>query len=425
MATNTLWQQSEVVRQKAFPEWMEKKFNVFTDFVQKGEVEQIGERNFRVPTKLTFGGRAGTYDPQMGDMGRGSSPTGTVMIQSYFNARLNFEFDALQIKATQSKKTAIQNPFLQTVADGFREFMLYWDKWIHSNGTAQLATANAYSNTSGVTVYTLTSNFGAALLRRGQFVNVYDSTFTTLKSAGTLFINGLATRARQIVLSGVVPNAAATDIICFEGVSGPSPAGPRGLQYWISSATSGTTAGINRATELQIISKSVNANNGAYTPEMVMASYHQVLSDRGEVATGLMGLVAPPQQAQVYSNVMAIQIYDLAKSEAQAVDRLPALKGKKSFMWGDMPHYVDIHQDTTRADYVLPSYFGTARLAPTDFFMTPGKTGEQARFFTLYGGSGAPASGVWFSLTKDEDLYNIDPGAQAYTYNLPLPTLYQ
>jgi hypothetical protein len=407
-----------------FPEWMEKKFNVFLDLVDQGEVEQVGERNFRVPAETIAGGRAGTYDPQMGDMGRGTSPQGIVMIQSYFNARLNFEFDQLQIKATQSKKTAVQNPFLECVAKGFREFMLYWDKWIHGNGTAQLAVATLHSSGTGVSVYTLANTFGAQLLRRGQFVTVYDTTFTTIRSAGVLYITNMNTQARTITLSGVVPSAANTDIICFEGVSGASPAGPRGLGYWISSATSGTTAGINRANENQIISKSVNANNAPWTAEMTMALYHRILMDRGEVADGLVGLAAPAQQAAVYSNVMSVQIYDLAKTAAQAVDRLPKLKGKKTFMWGDQPAMVDIHQDATVVPYVNPSQFGIARLAPVGWFETPGKTGADARFFQLSGGSGAPAAGVWFGFTRDEDLYNIDPGAQGLIYTLPLGTLY-
>lgn len=424
MATNTLWQQSEVVRTKGFPKWMEQKFNVFLDLVEKGEVETIGERNFRVPAEVTAGGRAGTYDPQMGDMGRGTSPTGIVMIQSYFSSRLNFEFDQLQIKATQTKKTAIQNPFLECVSKGFKEFMLYWDKWIHNDGTARLATATAFSNGTGVTVYTLSTDFGAQRLRRGQFVTVYDSTFTTIRSAGTLFINGMSTQGRTITLSGVVPGATSTDVITFEGVSGASPAGPRGLGYWISNAASGTTAGINRANESQIVSKSVNANNSPWTAEMTMAIYHRLLNDRGEVARGIVGLAAPAQQAAVYSNVMSIQLFDLAKTSAQAVDRLPKLAGKDTFMWGNVPHMVDIHTDTSQVYYLVPNYFGIARLDGVKWFETPGKTGADARFFQLSGGSGAPAAGVWFGFTRDEDIYSIDPGAQATLYNLPLGALY-
>lgn len=425
MATNTIWQQSEVVRQKMFPQWYEMKFNVLSDFFEKGEVEKIGERNYRVPVETKPGGRAGTYDPQMGDMGRGSSPSGIAMIQSFFNVRLSYEFDQLQIKATENRKVAIQNPFLKCVAGGFKEMQLYWDKWIHGNGTAALATAVAHSSGSGVSVYTMDSLFGTQRLRIGQFIGVYDSTLATLKTVGVLQIAQMNTRARTITLTGIVPGAAATDIITFEGVSGASPAGPRGLQYWISNATSGTTASINRANESQIISKSVNANSQPYVVEHVMAAYHQVQMDRGEVADNLMGLVAPAQVAAVFSNVVAIQNIHLESTVSESVERLPKLKGRKSFMWGNVPHMPDIHQDATRADYIASDLFGKAVLADTDFFSTAGVQGPSGRFFPLYAGSGAPASGVWFALTMDRDIYCIDPGAQAYVYNLPLPTLYQ
>jgi hypothetical protein len=267
-----------VVRTKLFPSWMESDFKVLSDFIYKGEVELVGERDYRVPFKKTFGGRMGHYDNQLGDMGRGSSPTGDVMLQSFYSMRLNFEFDQLQIKATTNKKVAIQNPFLQCIADGFREFELLWDKVIHGNGTAALATSNAHSSASGTSVYTMTNAFGTQLLRRGQYYSVYDSTLTTLKSAGVLYATQINTQARTLTLSGIVPNAAAGDVITFEGVSGANPAGPRGLKYWISNATSGITANIDRSVENQIVAKSVDGTNGL-TVEAVMALYDRILMD--------------------------------------------------------------------------------------------------------------------------------------------------
>jgi hypothetical protein len=424
VASNTLWQQSEKLRTKKFPEWMESDFMVLTDFISKGEVETVGERDYRIPFKKTFGGRMGHYDPQLGDMGRGSSPTGNVMYQSFFSMRLNFEFDEMQIAATENRTTAVQNPFLQCVADGIKEFELLWDKTIHSNGTAQLAVAVSYSNSSGYTVYTCESNFGTQLLRIGQFYTVYDSTLTTVKSNGTLWATQIGTRARTVTLSGIVPNAAATDVICFEGVSGASPAGPRGLQYWISNATSGATAGINRALENQIISKSVDGTNGL-TTEAVMALYDQILMDRGEVPN-LMGLCAPAQRAYAYSQMIAIQMDLIEGDRGGLFDRLPKLKGKKFFMWGDVPHYIDIHQGAETNVYIVPSDWGRARLGnrPPGFYETPGKSGADARFYQLAGASGGPAAGVWFGFVRNEDLYCINPGQAGLIFNLPLGAYY-
>ncbi len=416
MASLTLWQQSEVVRKKAFPVWTVKKFGVLTDLIKRGEVEQIGERDFRIPFLKTYGGRVGAYDPQMGDMGRGTQPTGDKMIGSYFSLRLNFELDMLAIKATQNKKIAISDPFQDSVARGFFEFQLYMDKFYHSDGTALLATATAHSASSGVSVYTLDTLFGAQRLRRGQYVNVYGASLTTAKSANVLYITQLNTQARTITLSGIVPSAASTDTITFEGVSGNSPTGLRGLYYWINTALTGTTAGINRALESEIITNSVDANSSPYTAEMAMALYHRILNRRGEVPKGIMAVTSPTQQAAVFSNVMSIQKIDLSGTSAQAVDRLPKLAGKDSFMWGNVPHMVDIHQDCSRNDFFIPEEFGRARLDEMKFFQTPG---SNQRFFPLYGGSGAPAAGVWFGLTCDEDLYQINPGNTGVIFGLP------
>jgi hypothetical protein len=421
MASNTIWQQSEKVRTKMFPLWFEQKFNVFTDFVEKGEVEQVGERDYRVPFQKTFGGRFGHFDPQMGDMGRGSSPTGDVMLQSFYCVRLNFEFDQLQIDATSNKGVAIQNPFLNAIAKGVQEMMLLWDKIIHGNGTAFLATSSAHSSVSGVSVYTCTNAFGTQLLRRGQFYCIYDSTGVTLKSANVFWATAINTKARTVTFSGIIPAAAAGDLIAFEGVSGANPAGPRGLGYWINSATSGITAGIDRSLENQIVSKSIDGTNGL-TTEAVMALYHQLLKDRGEVAQGMIALAAPEQQAYAYSQMLSIQQAFITGDKANVYDRLPALKGKKFFMWGDVPHYVDIHQNATVVPYIIPSDFGRARLGAPGFYETPGKSGADARFIQLMAASGGPAAGVWFGLVKKEDLYNINPGEQGLINNLPINT---
>ncbi len=416
MASLTLWQQSEVVRKKAFPVWELKNYGVLSDLIKRGETEQIGERDFRIPFLKTYGGRVGAYDPQMGDMGRGTQPTGDKMIGSYFSLRLNFELDMLAIKATQDKKIAISDPFKDSVARGFYEFKLYLDKFYHSDGTALLATATAHSSSSGYSVYTMDTLFGAQRLRRGQYVNVYGAALTTAKSANVLYITAINTQARTVTLSGIVPSAAATDTLTFEGVSGNSPTGLRGLYYWINTALTGTTAGINRANEPEIITNSVDANSAPYTAEMVMALYHRILNRRGEVPKGIMAVTSPTQQAAVYSNVMSIQKIDLAGTSAQAVDRLPQLKGKDSFMWGNVPHMVDIHQDNSRNDLFVPEDWGRARLDEMKFFQTPG---SNQRFFPLYGGSGAPAAGVWFGLTCDEDLYHVNPGNTGCVINLP------
>ena len=423
MASLTIWQQSEVVRKKQFPIWQTQKFNVLLDFINKGEVEKIGERDYRIPAETEFGGRFGTTDLQMGDMGRGSMPQGLAMIQSFFTYRLNFEFDKLSIQATTDKSVAIQNPFLKTVAKGYNEMKIYMDKVYHGDGTAVLATATAFSNATGVTVYTMDPAFGTQLLRRGQYFTIYNNALTTILSPGVLRATGV--NALTLTLSGIVPGASATDKICFEGVSGANPTGPRGLAYWINSATTGTTANINRALEPAIISKSVDAAQTPYSVEHVMGLYDRILNDRADVANNLLAVVAPAQRASAFNQMMAIQNILLDSTKGEAVDRLPSLKGKPAFMYGGVPHFVDIHADTTKSNFIAPAtLWGRAVLSELDFYQTDGKTGSDGRFIQLYGGSGGPANGTWFAYLASENPYTIDPGAQGVIFNLPRPAFH-
>jgi hypothetical protein len=405
------------MRQKKFPEWFALDFKVLTDFVNKGEVQIVNERDYLIPFKQTFGGRFGHVDLQSGDYGRGSSPTGADLRQSFYTLRMNFEFDELQIAATENKGVAIQNPFVYCLANGVREFEFLFDKVIHGNGTAALATATVHSSSSGVSVYTMDSKFGTQLLRRGQVYCIYDSNLATLKSSN-LVVTAINTTSRTVTLSGIVPSAASTDVFCFEGVSGASPTGPRGVQYWINTATSGNTAGIDRSVENQIVAKSADGTNG-FNVEVVMALYDRILMDRGEVPD-VMGVCSPAQRAYAFNQMVALQETFLNSGNANAIDRLPKLKGREFFMWGGIPHYVDIHQDKTTNVYIVPSDFGRARLRTPGFTQLPGVSGEAGRFFRPSGASGGPAASVWFGLQRSDDLYCINPGQQGLITSLPV-----
>lgn len=418
MASDYLYEASEVVRQK-LPEFYAKKWNRATDLVKKGEVEQVGERDYRIPFKLQAGGRVGTYDNNMGDMGRGTAAKGDVFVASYFSLRLNFELSKLATKATKNKKLAIKNAFKDAMADAMPEFMLYLDKFFHSDGTAVIAVATGHALDGGKSVYTLATDFGTQRLRRGQYVTVYDNALANALSSATLYIEKIDYKARKIKLSGAVAGAGNDDKVCFEGVSGASPAGLKGLYYYVSAATSGTTLGVNRANVPEIISSSADATAGL-TVEHGIYLHDQMLERFGELMDGVVGLSGTSARATVWSNVMALQQFDISGGNS-IKDRLPEGLKAKSFPFAGVPHIVDIHQDKTRLDWIIPSTWGRAELAPVDFFELDG-SGQ--RFFHIAGTSGGPAAGVWFGLTADVDFYCTHPGAQGVISGIPLPALY-
>lgn len=423
MASDTLYQQSEKVS-KLFPKWQDEPWNVALDLITKrGDLETIGERDFRVPFDTIIGGRVGTYNPDMGDMGRGSGPKGNYLISAYFPLRLNFELSHLQLKATRDRSVAKKPILRETMKAAVPEFMQYRDKFFHSDGTAVLATATAHSSGSGVSVYTLDTLFGAKRLRRGQYVTVYNAALTSALSMSTLYITALDTVNRTVTLSGIVPGAGATDKICFEGVSGASPAGYKGLYYWHSTATSGTTGGINRALEPEIVVNNVDGTGGL-TPQHMLLAYHRVADRRGEMADDLVGLASFAQHAAAIANVLVIQTMDISKGVPASLDRLPKNLRARSFELGGVPIYIDRHQQNDRIDIFPPKVWGRTQLDDMHFYEETVGQQEGRRFFELRGGSGAPAAGLWFGLTVDEDFFCSNPGAAVVITNLTVPAGY-
>jgi hypothetical protein len=406
------------------PLWADKPWTVAIDLIKKrGQLEMIGERDYRVPFDTQIGGRPGTYNPDMGDLGRGSGPKGNYIVSSYFPMRLNFELSHLQIKATKDKSVSTKNAFKETIKNAVPEFMQYRDKFFHSDGTAVLATATAHSSGTGVSVYTLDTTFGVKRLRRGQYVTVYNAALTSALSSSTLYISALDTAARTVTLSGIVPGAGATDKICFEGVSGTSPAGYKGLYYWHNTATSGTTGGITRSAEPEIITNGVDGSGGL-TPQMFLLAYHRVADRRGEMADDMVGLASFAQHAAAMNQVIAIQTIDISKGVPSSLDRLPKNMRARSFEMGGIPIWIDRHQANDRIDIFPPKNWGRTQLDDMHFYEEAVGQAEGRRFFELRGGSGAPAAGTWFSLTLEEDYFNSNPGASVVIYSLPIPTGY-
>lgn len=424
MPSNAVYLQAEKINDM-LPLWQDKPWEVAYDLVVKhGSVDSIGERDYRIPFDTIVGGRAGTYDPNFGDMGRGSPPEGNFLTNSYFPFRLNFEMSHLAIKATKNSSVSKKNQFKDTVKKAVPEMMQYLDKYFHSDGSAVIATATAHTAVTGVSVYTLDAAVNTKRVRRGQFVTVYNNALTVALSSSTLRITALDSTSRAIALSGIVPGAGATDKICFEGVSGPNPIGFRGLYYWHSVATSGFTGGLNRANEPEVIANAVDGSGGL-TPQMILLAYHRILDRRGEVADKLVGLISIAQHAVAVNSMVAIQTLDIANGVPGSLDRLPPSIRNRSFSLGGIPMYIDRHQSNDRIDIFPPNVLGRSQLDDLHFYQAAvGQGGETQRFFELTGGSGAPAAGVWFGLTVDQDYFSTNPGAAVVIHSLPIPANY-
>ena len=404
MASDYLYQQSEVIAAR-MPEFF-GRFNVVRNLIKSSsKMETIGERDFRSTFLTQDGGRFGTYDPNGGMLGRGTAAKGGVMVASFFSLRLNFELTELAKKATGSNKVSKINALKRAMKQALPEMAVYCDKVFHTSGTAVLGTATAHAVVLAKSVYTMDTATGVMLLRRGMPVMVYDTTLAAARDNGKSFIiEQIDYDAGKVYLDATVTAAAATDKLTFEGVSGASPTGVNGLYYFNNTAKSGTTLGVNRALELELVSNSVVAG-GVPTHAKGLQMLHKQLKRRGEMPA-VLGLTSPEQQANIYDQVMNIANYDLSQGKVSD-DLIPG--ADMQFKFAGVTHRLDIHQQTDRIDWIIPKDWVRAVLPDGDIGFYQNDDGQ--RFFNLYGDDGGPAAATWFGLVLHENYVCQDPGS--------------
>ena len=120
MSTDTLFEQSERVRDKLQP-WLQT-YSVASNFIKKGEVEQVGERDYRIPFLTQNGLRYGTMNKDGGDYGRGTAMKGGLLISTFFTTRGNFELTQLKMDATANTAVAVKSAFKQAMMTGMPEY---------------------------------------------------------------------------------------------------------------------------------------------------------------------------------------------------------------------------------------------------------------------------------------------------------------
>src|SRR6185436_2471092 len=99
----------------------ERDDKFFTN-IQKKNVEKISYRQMRVPLALRPGGAFGYWNPNGGDLGRGSGPEwDKAVLQSVF-LKEGIEYTKLTQYATDSADKSVQNAVRQLVATALDEF---------------------------------------------------------------------------------------------------------------------------------------------------------------------------------------------------------------------------------------------------------------------------------------------------------------
>ena len=415
---NVVALQLEKVRDKV-PLLYERDDILLTMIQQRGDVEKVSSRNMRLPLQVNPGGKAGSYNADGGDLGRGSGTSYDVAQVSPIFFRFAIEITKLVEYATTGRERAIENATKREVANGMKQFRAFLDKLMQTAGNGVLGTI---SSVGGAT-FTMAVPSGAALVYPGQTVQIYDTTLTTNRnvaaSVTTTVLSADPINAQTITVDNVPAGTVATDVIVHDGLTGAQPVSLFGIKYHQNAATTGTWLNLNRATyPVQLQTPRVNAGNAALTPSNVRLAINKVRKSLGINHISKLIAYMAVEQEHAWEN-LGITVSQIIKeggaSDGNDLDLL--FSGRKTM--SGIPIKSSVNADQTRVDFLDLAHWGRAVLKDIDFYEVNGNT-----VFPIYGASGGIAASYIFYFDTAFQVWDDSPRTGAFIDTLARPQGY-
>jgi hypothetical protein len=410
----TIALQLEKVRDKV-PLLYERDDVLLTMIQQRGDVEKVSSRNMRLPLQLVPGGKAGSYNADGGDLGRGSGTSYDVAQVTPIFFRFAVEISKLVEYATNAKEKAVENAAKREVANGMKQFRAFLDKVVQTNGNGVLGTISSVAGN----VLTMAVPYGAALVYLGQTIQVYDPTLTTNRgSCNVLQADPIS--AQTITVDAAPAGTQANDLIVHDGLAGAQPVSLFGIKYHQNNSTTGTWLGLNRATyAVQLQTPRVNAGSSALVPGYVRLAINKVRKALGINQLGKLIAYTAVEQEHAWENLgIAIsQIIKEGGGSGGANDLDLLFTGRKTM--SGVPIKSSINADQTRVDFLDLSHWGRAVMKDIDFFEIGGQT-----IFPIYGNSGGISAAYVFYFDVGFQVWADSPRNGAFIDSLGRPAGY-
>src|ERR1700691_4254935 len=416
----TIALQLEKVRDKV-PLLYERDDVLLTMIQARGDVERVSSRNMRLPLQVNPGGLAGSYNPDGGDLGRGSGTSYDVAQITPVFFRFAVEISKLVEYGTNNKEKAVENAVKREVSNGMKQFRSFLDKVIQTGGNGVLGTIGSISGST----FTMNVPPGAALVYVGQTIQIYDPTLTTNRNVAANVVTSVLqadpiSSTQTIVVDNVPSGTSANDVIVHDGLSGAQPVSLYGVPYHQNNATTGTWLNLNRATyPQQLATPRVNAGNSALVPGYVRLAINKVRKALGISQLGKLIAYTSVEQEHAWENlgITISQVIKEGGSGGRASDLDLLFTGRKTM--SGVPIKSSINANQTRVDFLDLSHWGRAVMKDIDFFEVGGQT-----VFPIYGASGGVSAAFIFYFDTGFQLWDDSPRSGSYIDTLARPSGY-
>ena len=390
--------------------------DVFYSSIEKRNVETISSRDMRIPLELRPGGKFGHYDPDGGDLGRGTGPVFDKAVISAVHFKMGVEWTKKAEWSTDEARKAVLNTFRHLLAKSMGEFRRHVDSACMTSGNGVLAnpdTISAGGGTNGGDLWTIpaTDGFGVRLLRYGQPVGIYDTTLATKR--GEAEINFYDIENRQVSTYPAIAGALANDKLVVSGLTA-TPVGLYGVPYHHSNATTGTWLGFTRSATPEIVANAVNAA-GALSLPFARLALNKIGNRVGLNNIPKVTAWMHNCQKQAYEELGQLASIIQKQPKSEALDmyfgdnlQMAGAPVKTSFSW-----------NKTRIDFVNQEVWGRAELKPAGFYEVDGQ-----KIFPIRGASGGIAASMIFYIVASFNMFVNNPAACSYIYGLTIPSGY-
>lgn len=383
--------------------------------IKTKNVEKVSNRQMRVPLEISPGGSFGYFNPDGGDLGRGSGPIWDKAVVTPVFMKEGIEYTKLVEWATDDNRKAVQNAVRKLVSSALQEIMRQLDAQLMTNGSGAIGVITTVATSGGVDTYTLTSDgFGTRLMRNQQDIQVFDATLTTLR--GRSEISSLDVENKTITVTPDIPGVIATDIIVTDGIGTPTALpGLFGVPYHNSNASTGNWLGFNRANTPQIRASRVNAGGAALSLPLPRLAINKIGNRIGIENTPKVRAWMHPAQKAAYEEMgQLIQMIWKGKGS----DKLD-LYFNDSMQMAGAPVVESFNWDTERIDFITEDNWGWAEMLPLGFYKTDGR-----HIFEIRGASGGVATADIFYMVVGRQTFVANPAANSYIDNLQVPAGY-
>lgn len=292
---------------KAVPQMYESAKTFCARLKKREDVELVGRRTIRAAKKMTPGGQFRTFNPDGGDMGRGSGARYEVTTMTTLPLLLALEKTKSAMWETEQSELAIKNAVQEQLMDGVSEFATHCDRHLMTNGNGVLATV---LSGQGTATLVMTTPNGSRWLREGNNYTVYPANLAAPRGMVEIDLNDTTTRTVTIVNSPVNPvvaNILNTDVFLVDNISGASPAWINGIRYHHNSANTGFWMGLNRATFPQLRTVEVAAGGPLVPTHFRQLKNRMALLRDDCFKTGSWSWLLAPAQQQAYEE-LSLQI---------------------------------------------------------------------------------------------------------------------